>query len=101
MLRFGESVQEYLTRKGISRRDFLKFCGVMAGALALPPKASLEIVITSYSIHYTKLYDAGRFLPSDNSQKPSLPNRQQLRSGKSRPAARANTKMGGCGKAER
>ena len=38
MLRFGESIQEILAREGMSRRDFLKFCSVMAGALALPRK---------------------------------------------------------------
>jgi hydrogenase small subunit len=43
MLRFGESVQELLAREGMSRRDFLKFCSVMAAAMALPHKESLAI----------------------------------------------------------
>ena len=43
MLRFGESVQEFLKREGMSRRDFLKFCSVMAGALALPHKEAFAI----------------------------------------------------------
>jgi hydrogenase small subunit len=43
MLHFGESVQELLAREGISRRDFLKFCSLMAGALALPHKESMAI----------------------------------------------------------
>jgi len=28
---------EALARRGVSRRDFLKFCGIVAGTLALPP----------------------------------------------------------------
>jgi hydrogenase small subunit len=43
MLRFGESIQEILAREGMSRRDFLKFCSVMASALALPHKEGLAI----------------------------------------------------------
>jgi hydrogenase small subunit len=43
MLRLGESVQEFLAREGMSRRDFLKFCSVMAGALALPHKEAFAI----------------------------------------------------------
>lgn len=31
-----ETVQDRLARKGVSRRDFLKLCGLAAGALALP-----------------------------------------------------------------
>jgi hydrogenase small subunit len=31
-----ETFQEHLNKSGISRRTFLKFCGMMAGALALP-----------------------------------------------------------------
>ena len=43
MLNLGESIQDVLLREGLSRRDFLKFCGLMAGALALPPKFSQTI----------------------------------------------------------
>ncbi|MBE0686133.1 MAG: hydrogenase small subunit [Anaerolineaceae bacterium] len=43
MLRLGESVQEFLAREGMSRRDFLKFCSVMASALALPHKEAFAI----------------------------------------------------------
>lgn len=32
----NESIQDALIRRGVSRRDFLKFCTLMAGALALP-----------------------------------------------------------------
>jgi len=32
-----------LRQRGVSRRDFVKFCGVMAGALALPGRAAGEI----------------------------------------------------------
>jgi len=32
-----------LERRGVSRREFVKFCGVMAGALALPTGAAAEI----------------------------------------------------------
>lgn len=34
--RYDSSVMEALAQKGVSRRDFLKFCTAMAGALALP-----------------------------------------------------------------
>jgi len=43
MFHFGESIQEVLQREGLSRRDFLKFCGLMAGALALPKSAADQI----------------------------------------------------------
>ena len=33
---FGGTLAEALTQKGVSRRDFLKFCTFMAGTLALP-----------------------------------------------------------------
>ncbi len=36
MLYRGESIQELLMSRGVSRRDFMKFCGLMASALALP-----------------------------------------------------------------
>ena len=39
----GETLQDTFTRKGISRRDFMKFCGVMAGALALP-KSTADLI---------------------------------------------------------
>src|SRR5690348_2195411 len=32
----SETFQDHLNHAGISRRTFLKFCGMMAGALALP-----------------------------------------------------------------
>ena len=32
----GLSIAERLERRGVSRRDFMKFCGAMAAALALP-----------------------------------------------------------------
>ncbi len=32
----NERIQDALIRRGVSRRDFLKFCTLMAGALALP-----------------------------------------------------------------
>jgi hydrogenase small subunit len=32
----NETFQEHLKQSGVSRRTFLKFCGMMAGALALP-----------------------------------------------------------------
>lgn len=32
-----------LSRRGVSRRDFLGFCGVMASALALPESAGVQI----------------------------------------------------------
>jgi len=51
MLRFGESIQEILAREGMSRRDFLKFYSVMAGALALPHKESLAIARALESPH--------------------------------------------------
>ena len=39
----GETLQDTFTRKGITRRDFMKFCGVMAGALALP-KSTADLI---------------------------------------------------------
>ncbi len=36
MLYGSESIKDALIRRGVSRRDFLKFCTLMAGALALP-----------------------------------------------------------------
>jgi len=38
-----ESIKDTLTRRGVSRRDFLKFCTLMAGALALPKSAASMI----------------------------------------------------------
>jgi hydrogenase small subunit len=38
-----DSVFESLLKRGVSRRDFLKFCGVMAATLALPRPASAQI----------------------------------------------------------
>ncbi|UCH61204.1 MAG: hydrogenase small subunit [Anaerolineales bacterium] len=37
------SVQQVLTERGLTRRDFLKFCSSMAGALALPRRYSTRI----------------------------------------------------------
>jgi hydrogenase small subunit len=34
---FGMTVSQLLEQRGVSRRDFMKFCTAMAGALALPP----------------------------------------------------------------
>lgn len=36
-------LREELTRRGISRRDFLTFCGTMAAALSLPKTAGAEL----------------------------------------------------------
>ncbi len=38
-----ESIKDALIRRGVSRRDFLKFCTLMAGALALPRSAASMI----------------------------------------------------------
>jgi hydrogenase small subunit len=38
------NLKDSLERHGVSRRDFLKFCGVMAGTLALPHSAHAQIV---------------------------------------------------------
>ncbi len=38
-----ESVMQSLAKRGVSRRDFLKFCGAMAVALALPRSAAGQI----------------------------------------------------------
>lgn len=38
-----ESVRDILFKRGVSRREFLKFCSLMAGALALPKSASALI----------------------------------------------------------
>ena len=45
--------------KTIDRRTFLKRSGVAAGAGAFASQLPFNMigVITSYSIHYTKLYD--------------------------------------------
>jgi hydrogenase small subunit len=40
---FEGNVGEALARRGVSRRDFLKFCTVMAGTLALPASLAPEI----------------------------------------------------------
>jgi hydrogenase small subunit len=40
----GDGVWAALSRRGVSRRDFLRFCSVMAGALALPPRYANRIV---------------------------------------------------------
>lgn len=37
------SVQEAATQRGVTRRDFLKFCSMMAGVLALPRSYSMTI----------------------------------------------------------
>lgn len=39
-----DGVWAALERRGVSRRDFLKFCGVMTGALALPMRYTPRIV---------------------------------------------------------
>jgi hydrogenase small subunit len=39
-----DGVWAALVRRGVSRRDFLKFCGVMTSALALPPRYAPRIV---------------------------------------------------------
>lgn len=43
------SVKETLFNRGVSRRDFLKFCSVMAGALALPKSGAawIEAALTA------------------------------------------------------
>lgn len=38
-----ESIMQSLMKRGVSRRDFLKFCGVMAAALGLPKSAAAQI----------------------------------------------------------
>ena len=38
-----ESIQQTLMKRGVTRRDFLKFCAVMAAALALPKSAAAQI----------------------------------------------------------
>lgn len=38
-----ESIARSLLRRGVSRRDFLKFCGVMAATLAMPHSAAAQI----------------------------------------------------------
>lgn len=40
----ADGVWAALSRRGVSRRDFLRFCGVMTGALALPPRYTTKIV---------------------------------------------------------
>ncbi|PKO06454.1 MAG: Ni/Fe hydrogenase [Chloroflexi bacterium HGW-Chloroflexi-3] len=58
MLRLGESVQEFLAREGMSRRDFLKFCSVMACAgcseafLRSPSPTAAELVLDVLSVDY-------------------------------------------------
>jgi len=37
------SVGEELTRRGVTRRDFLKFCSLVTAMLALPPSAAAEM----------------------------------------------------------
>jgi hydrogenase small subunit len=39
----GESIKDALMQRGVTRRDFLKFCGMMACALALPTSATSKI----------------------------------------------------------
>ena len=34
-----EPLMEYLSKRGVTRRSFLKFCAVTSSALALPPGA--------------------------------------------------------------
>jgi hydrogenase small subunit len=43
MIPRSQSIQELFEQRGLSRRDFMKFCGVMAAALAMPQAASAEI----------------------------------------------------------
>lgn len=38
MMEFADGLGDALTRKGVNRRDFLKFCSAMAVTLALPPR---------------------------------------------------------------
>ena len=38
-----KSVKEALLQRGVSRRDFLKFCGLMAGVLAMPQSVQAQI----------------------------------------------------------
>ena len=42
----NETVVEYLTRQGVSRRSFLKFCALTASSLALPTSAASVIAAT-------------------------------------------------------
>jgi len=44
MQEFGKDIGSLLTQRGVSRRDFLKFCAVMAGTLALPPSMVPRVV---------------------------------------------------------
>jgi hydrogenase small subunit len=39
----GEKVSDLLERRGVSRRDFMKFCSAMAASLALPPAFGAKI----------------------------------------------------------
>lgn len=39
----GTTIEHMLSRRGVSRREFLAFCGMMAAALALPKRASAMI----------------------------------------------------------
>ena len=39
----GTSLEQALSKRGVSRREFLAFCGMMAAALALPKRASAMI----------------------------------------------------------
>ncbi len=39
----NDSLAEILSQRGVSRRDFLKFCGAMAGVLALPQRYTTRI----------------------------------------------------------
>jgi hydrogenase small subunit len=41
--RFDGALAETLVKRGVSRRDFLKFCSVMAGTLALPASFGTKI----------------------------------------------------------
>ncbi len=48
-----ESIKDTLIRRGVSRRDFLKFCTLMAGALALPKSAASMIGVALASAKRT------------------------------------------------
>jgi hydrogenase small subunit len=51
MEEFGKDVGSILAQRGISRREFLKFCAVVAGTLALPAGAIPRVVAALESAH--------------------------------------------------
>ena len=49
------SLAEILTQRGVSRRDFLKFCTLMAGTLGLPATLTPKIVHALETAHRLQL----------------------------------------------